>query len=261
MPSEPSWVHGTDVLAAIEAGSNAGQRARSLTDEENNAAARLKQSYDVLASQQAQQQRANALGQQQIDATTALKLKQQDALSAYRLKQQANQQDRIKDTESKASAAALLKQTQDDQTTSWFKQAAETDPEDATEKFPGADEKQTHPIISEWLKQKGSGTPKPITSAEKLKALTDAGNMMKVGTSETSDSPSFQSRTNLAGQLMRAFPVDSLLGTNSPTAAQMLQQPSASPVRPSAQSVINFVRDKDGNLVPDTTDASTSANP
>lgn len=206
----PEWLRSPDVLGILRAATSAGlqrreqdqqaqqfqqRQALAAQDQASSdaaSAAKLKLSYDSLAQDAQARQQEMGLRKDQIAAADRLRATQQDSLMQYRRQQIQAAKDRLAETDKQHNAAMTL----------------------AQKRLDDAEKKQ------EALEKAKTVKENTLTPAQKLRALTDAGNMMKLGTTEGPNDASFQSRTNLAGQLMRAFPVESLGGANPPAAKQ-----------------------------------------
>lgn len=110
MLTSSPWVQPTDVLAAMEGGSRAGQAQRSAQDQETEAAQRLRLSYDSLAQDQAVEKQKMAMQQNQALAAQALRAQQQNALMQFRDQEIKNQQDKQAQAVSASEAAMGLRE-------------------------------------------------------------------------------------------------------------------------------------------------------
>jgi hypothetical protein len=142
MPFEPNWIHGPDVLGAISAGAAAGARARSQTDEENEAANRLALSYQTLAQEQQQQA-------QQTAAVNALRMAQQTSLANYRQQQVKNQEQRITDAEAAKKAAQDLTDMTNTDTAGFLEALPDVGAKAALDKYPHADKSTVWKAMAE----------------------------------------------------------------------------------------------------------------
>lgn len=125
------WLVPPNFLGYIEAGSQAGLAKRRAADEESqfaqkmaqegqqesdrqdDAAQRLKLSYDSLAQQHDLSQQEIAARAMQGQAAMALHQQGQDSLNQWRQQQGQNQQQRLADNETKIAAASALKEKAD----------------------------------------------------------------------------------------------------------------------------------------------------
>lgn len=293
MPFIPNWIKAANPIEAMEAGGRLGLASRSEADSTagrdadraastQEAAQRLKLSYDSLAQQQQNQQQQMLMQQRQADAANKLRAQQADALSQYRSQQQQFEQAKLKDAEAKQTAAQVLKANADASTQGFFQSIQDgKDPLAAMADNPGVPPAVAHPLIAGHLASqtetqreqarsdaatkladhqdelatansmrqrrnkeldetakvedemrkeadKRNAPPAPLTAAQllsgRLKAISDFG----IRGSETEASPAFQTRTNMAGNVLRSLPP--LQG--SPTAG-----PAAAPAAPAAPAV------------------------
>jgi len=157
--------------SAMASGAKLGLSARSQDEEEQSAADRLKLAYDQLGAKEQMASELAQAKQAQAEAALALRAQQLDSLNEYRQQVLENQRKHLE-----GGAASIV----------------------------------THPEVPgmQFLRNpSGSETPvvrpaKDMSEGERLRLALEAQNQMKLGSQELATDPSYQSRTNLAGQVL-----------------------------------------------------------
>lgn len=181
------WLRPTDVLGAIEGGARAGLAARSEANRssesdanraasQQDAAARLKLSYDSLAQQADEAKRRDAAQQASNQAAMALRQQQADALAQYRSQQQQFEQ-------AKVTAAQKLQQDQQADTVGFLKAAKEQGAEAAYEAFPKAHPALVHQILAQDLLKQNTGdktATSQLNSVLKTADPVDAASVLQI---------------------------------------------------------------------------------